>query len=219
MGRKKEYLFDIVPRWIRYSGLPRSLNREYGDQAWNIFSCLISLDCRFNPDSPDWFAQSYKEIADLTGLSTRTVSRYIRKFEEAGLISLIKGEFKGLKSKFKITDPLLTPKDPNSIRAVEGGFFARTGKPPDLRYYQMMIDRHRFAGDKKGADQATKGCQRGHQRVSTVPHYKNDYKIEKEDVGTPKFINNSNGSKPVTWEEGIARIRQIKRVLTEKTGV
>lgn len=137
-AKKREYLFDIIPRWIKHSGLPEYLNQKHGGQAWNILSCLISLDCRFNPDDPDWFSQSYREIAKLTGTSEQIVRRVINKLEKAGYLSVIRGEFKGLKSSFKISDPLTTPKDPNSIKAVNGGFLGRRGKEPNLRYWQRV---------------------------------------------------------------------------------
>lgn len=135
-AKKREYLFDIMPRWLPYSGLPRLFYKKYGHYAWPIFSCLISLDCRFNPDDPDWFAQSYREIAELTGVCLRTVRNIVNRLEKAGYLSVIRGEFKGLKSSFKISDPLPTPKGPNSIKAVNGGFLGRRGKEPNLRYYQ-----------------------------------------------------------------------------------
>jgi len=135
-AKKREYLFDIMPRWIKHSDLPEYLNQKNGEQAWNILSCLISLDCRFNPNGPDWFSQSYREIAKLTGTCEKTVRRVINKLEKAGYISVIRGEFKGLKSSFKISDSLPTPKGPNSIKAVNGGFLGRRGKEPSLRYYQ-----------------------------------------------------------------------------------
>jgi hypothetical protein len=135
-AKKREYLFDIMPRWLPNSGLPRLFYKKYGHYAWPIFSCLISLDCRFNPDDPDWFDQSYREIAELTGVCLRTVRNIINKLEKAGYLSVIRGEFKGLKSSFKISDSLPTPKGPNSIKAVNGGFLGRKGKEPNLRYYQ-----------------------------------------------------------------------------------
>jgi len=137
-AKKREYLFDIIPRWVKHSDLPEYLNQKHGGQAWNILSCLISLDCRFNPDDPDWFDQSYREIAELTGTSEQIVRRVINKLEKAGYLSVIRGEFKGLKSSFKISDHLSTPKDPNSIKAVNGGFLGRKGKEPNLRYWQRV---------------------------------------------------------------------------------
>lgn len=137
-AKKREYLFDIMPRWIKHSELPGYLNQKHGGQAWPILSCLIESDCRFNPNGPDWFSQSYREIAKLTGTSEQIVRRVINKLEKAGYLSVIRGEFKGLKSSFKISDPLPTPKGPNSIKAVNGGFLGRRGKEPNLRYYQRV---------------------------------------------------------------------------------
>jgi len=135
-AKKREYLFDIMPRWIKHSELPGYLNQKHGEQAWSILSCLISSDCRFNPGDPDWFSLSYREIAELTGTCEKTVRRVINKLEKAGYLSVIRGKFKGLKSSFKISDPLPTPKGPNTIKAVNGGFLGRRGKEPNLRYYQ-----------------------------------------------------------------------------------
>lgn len=135
---KRPYLFDIIPKWLLYSGLPSSLNEKYGMQAWAIFSCLIMLDCRFNPGYPDWFDQGYEEIANLTGLSRWTVSRYIKKFEQAKLIRLIRGKFKGSKSRFKINNFMATPISPHSIRYINGGWQGKKGKRPYLRYYESV---------------------------------------------------------------------------------
>ncbi len=159
MARKKEYLFDIIPRWVLYSGLPGYLNRKYGQQAWSIFSCLISIDCRFNPDKPDWFDQSFEEIAELTGLSRNTVSKYVKVFEKDRIISLVKGKFKGHKSSFKITNSVPTPKDPNSIRSINGGLLGKKGKSPNLRYYQRVKDVNALEDNTKDANQIAKGSK------------------------------------------------------------
>lgn len=136
---RKPYLFNIIPRWLVYSGLPEKLNQEFGLHAWAIFSCLISLDCRFNPGYPDWFDQTYDEIASLTGLSSRSISRYIRKFEKAKLIRLVRGKFKGSKSRFKVNDFAMTPISPNKILYRNGGLLGGRGKKPYLRYYQRVL--------------------------------------------------------------------------------
>ena len=135
---KKPYLFEIIPKWLLYSGLPRALNEKHGKEAWYIFERLIILDCRYNPGYPDWFDQTYQEIADLTGLSRRTVSKYIRKFEKAKLIRLVRGKFKGSRSRFKINDFRTTPISPNKILYRNGGLLGSKGKRPYLRYYQRV---------------------------------------------------------------------------------
>ncbi len=172
MAKKKEYLFDIIPRWIRYSGLPTEINCKYGGQAWNIFSCLVSLDCRFNLDYPGWFDQSYEEISDLTGISRRTVSDYIKKFQKDGLISLVRGKFKGHKSSFRISGHIDTPKSPNSIKAADGGFLARKGKPPNLIYYQRGSGTYALESDREGENKVLKG----YERVPLLPNNKTDNK-------------------------------------------
>jgi len=182
MARKKEYLFDIVPRWLRHSGLPAHLNHQYGAQAWSIFSCLVSLDCRFNLDYPDWFDQSYEEIADLTGLSRRTVSDYLKRLENNGLVSVIRGVFKGRKSSFKIAVHIDTPKHPNSIKAANGGFLARRGPQPNLRYYQRAKSAYPLEpseNNTKRENPILKGYKVQHERVPLLPNNKNDNKKKK----------------------------------------
>ena len=156
-AKKREYQFDIMPRWIKHSELPGNLNQKHGGQAWPILSCLIESDCRFNPNGPDWFSQSYREIAKLTGTSLQTVRRVIDKLEKAGYLSVIRGEFKGLKSSFKISDPLPTPKGPNSIKAVNGGFLGRRGKEPNLRYWQRVTPGHPLDEKERVTNEISKG--------------------------------------------------------------
>ncbi len=153
MPIKRDYLFDIIPRWLRYSGLPKYINDKFGRQAWNILFCLISVDCRFNPNYPDWFAQSYEELGSLTGLSRKTISGYIKKFRDSGLIDLVMGEFRGLKSKFRINVPMLTPIDPDSIKAVNGGYLFLRGKRSNLRYYSEASPLTDTLDDRKGEDE------------------------------------------------------------------
>jgi len=211
--KKREYLFDIVPRWIKYSGLPRELYQKYGSHAWPIFSCLISLDCRFNPDDPDWFAQSYREIAELTGTHLKTVHRVINRLEKAGHISVIRGKFKGLKSKFKITNPLLTPKGPNAINAISGGFLGRKGKEPSLRYWQRVTQRPPLDQKERMTNETPKGDKLDLKGGQAMTHYKNDYKNDKEKKERSSFISplKKKKSKSTTWEEGVVRARDIKR--------
>lgn len=218
MPIKRDYLFDIIPRWLRYSGLPKYINDKFGRQAWNILSCLISVDCRFNPMHPDWFAQSYEELGSLTGLSRKTISGYIKEFHDSGLIDLVRGEFRSLKSKFRINVPLLTPIDPDSIKAVNGGYLFLCGKKSNLRYYSEVSATAIVTDDKKGEDENTKGGNLGTESVSHLPYYKNDYKMEKEDVIDSNASSSSGKSKPVTRKEGKARINKIKEILKANKG-
>jgi len=206
-SKKREYLFDIIPRWIKHSDLPEYLNQKYGNHAWNIFSCLISLDCRFNPDDPDWFSYSYRELAKETGTALGTIVRVIKMLEKAGYIFVIRGEFKGLKSKFKIANPLPTPKGPNSIKAVNGGFLGRRGKEPDLRYWQ------RVSSSNGSTVHSTKGTVRPTKKtVRPQLHYKNDYKNDKEkNSNSCANLSLEKRSKPTTWKEGAIRARDIKK--------
>ena len=211
-AKKREYLFDIIPRWIKHSDLPEYLNQKYGNHAWNIFSCLISLDCRFNPDDPDWFSYSYRELAKETGTALGTIVRVIKMLEKAGYVSVIRGEFKGLKSKFKIANPLSTPKGPNSINAINGGFLGRRGKEPNLRYWQ------RVSSSNGSTVHSTKGTVRPTKKtVRPQLHYKNDYKNDlREEKSNPCTKSSSPGkreSKPTTWKEGAVRARDIKKML------
>jgi len=214
-AKKREYLFDIIPRWMKYSGLPGELYKKYGSHAWPILSCLISLDCRFNPDDPDWFAQSYREIADLTGTHLKTVHRVINKLEKAGYISVIRGKFKGLKSKFKIANHLPTPKGPNSINAVNGGFLGRRGKEPSLRYWQRVTQRPPLDEKERVTNETPKGDKLNLKGGQAMTHYKNDYKNDKEKKECSFSISSSKKgkSKPTTWEEGAVRARDIKKML------
>jgi len=135
---RKPYLFYKTPKWLLYSGLPRALNEKYGMRAWAIFERLIMLDCRFNPGYPDWFDQGYEELGSLTGFSRQVISRYIRKFEKAKLIKLVRGKFTGSKSRFKINNFMTTPINPNKIRYTKGGLLGSKGKRPYLRYYESV---------------------------------------------------------------------------------
>lgn len=212
-AKKREYLFDIIPRWLLYSGLPGELHKKYGSHAWPILSCLISLDCRFNPNNPDWFAQSYREIIELTGNHRNTVHRIINKLEKAGYISVIKGKFKGLKSKFRIANPLPIPKDPNSIKAVNGGLLGRKGKEPDLRYWQRVSPRYPLDQKERVPNQTPKGTKSNIKGYQAMGHYKIDYKNDKrrEEKNASTFSSGKRKSKPTTWNEGKARLRDIKK--------
>lgn len=137
-GKQKGYFFDTIPRWLAYSGLPKKLNQEFGFQAWLIFSRLVSLDCRFNHGSPDWFNQGYEEIASSIGLSRHTIANYIRRFEKAKLIRVTRGKFTGSKSRFKINDFRATPISPNRIKYINGGMLGSKGKKRHLRYYKSV---------------------------------------------------------------------------------
>ena len=138
MTKKKDYLFNITPRWLLYSGLPTQLNKKYGPNAWPIFHCLIQLDIRFNPYDPDTFDQKFEEIAELTGISRVTVWKYIKAFEKDNLLSIKRGKFKGDKSMFKLANSIKTPKSPKEIRAVNGGLLNRKGEQPILRYAEQV---------------------------------------------------------------------------------
>jgi len=140
MSKKKDYLFNIIPRWILYSGLPKQLNKEYGPCAWSIFHCLIQADCRFNPNYRDTFDQLFEEIAELTGTTRQTVSKYIKLFEMDGLLSAKRGKFTGQKTTFKLVNPIKTPKSPKDIHALKGGLLNRKGKQPNLRYAEQVKD-------------------------------------------------------------------------------
>ncbi len=191
-----KYVFDPCVRWIRYSGLPAMLNGLYGSVAWSIFYCLVSLDCRFSPESlaPDWFDQSYKEIADQTGLCTKTVSKYMELLKEHGLFSHIKGKHNGLKSSFKIASHIKTPIDPKSIAAANGGLFGRKGRPPNLRYYQRAKQMDPLEKDTKGEEGEPKGCKVEHERGQQVPDNKND----KEKIIIKREEDNTIQEQPVS---------------------
>jgi len=138
MSKKKDYLFNITPRWILYSGLPRQLNKKYGPDAWLIFHCLIQSDIRFNPNDPDTFDQKFEEIAELVGKSRTTVWKYIKAFEKDNLLSIKRGKFKGEKSMFKLANSIKTPEHPKEIHALDGGLLNRKGKQPILRYAEQV---------------------------------------------------------------------------------
>jgi len=140
MSKKKDYYFDLTPRWILYSSLPEQLNKKYGELAWSIFHCLIQLDCRYNPDYPDTFDQSFEDIAALTGTTRQTIWKYIKLFERDDLLRVKRGRSKREKSTFKITNPIKTPKHHKEIHALHGGLFNRKGRQPLLRYAQPVKD-------------------------------------------------------------------------------
>ena len=140
MIKKKDYLFDSTPRWLKYSGLPKYLNKNFGPYTWSIFWCLIELDCQFNPDNPHTFDQKFEEIAELVGASINTVSKYIKVFEENHFLIVKRGKFTGDKSTFKLANPIKTPKDIKEIPAKYGGLFNRKGKQPIPRYAESPQD-------------------------------------------------------------------------------
>lgn len=149
MSKKKDYLFDITPRWIKYSGLPNQLNKKYGPEAWSVFHCLIQLDIRFNPDYPDTFDQKFEEIAELTGISRVTVWKYIKAFEKDGLLTVRRGKFKGQKATFKLANSIKTPKSPKEIHALDGGLLNRKGRQPILRYAEQVKDVNMLEGSNR----------------------------------------------------------------------
>ncbi len=65
----------------------------------------------------------------------------------------------------------------------------------------------------------TKGGNLGSESVSPLPYYKNDYKMEKEDVMDSNTSSSSLAkSKPVTRREGKARIKKIKEMFRVSKG-
>lgn len=127
---------------------------------------------------------------------------------------MIRGEYKGLKSKFKISNSLTTPKGPNSIKAVNGGFLARRGKEPDLRYYQRGTHRPPLDEKERGTNETSKGDKLNLKGGQARTHYKIDKKIDKEkyeDTSSNSSLNHKK--KETTWEEGRVRARDIKKML------
>jgi len=134
MSQKRNYLFDITPRWLKHSGLPKYLNKNFGPYAWSIFHCLIQLDCRYNPDYPDTFDQTFEEIAELVGASINTISTHIKAFEENHFLIVKRGKFTGDKSTFRLANPIKTPKKIKEIPTKYGGLLNRKGEHPIPRY-------------------------------------------------------------------------------------
>ncbi len=225
-----DYVFDPCVRWIRYSGLPAMLNGLYGSLAWSVFSCLLLLDCRFNPDSPvpEWFDQSYDEIADLTGLCTKTISKYIKLLKRHGLFSHIKGKHYGLKSSFKIASHIKTPKDPESIAAVNGGLLGRKGRPPNLRYYQRVKTMDPLGNSAKVEEEKTKGYKAEYERGQQVPDNKNDKEkiirkredstIRERPVSSSLSQEGPETQSPITdedWDKSRRYFQQAKKRMRE----
>lgn len=153
----------------------------------------------------------------MTGTHLKTVHRVINKLEKAGYISVIRGKFKGLKSKFKISNPLPTPKGPNSINAVNGGFLGRRGKEPSLRYWQRVTQRPPLDEKERVTNWTSKGDKLDLKGGQAMTHYKNDYKNDKEKKERSSSTSSSRKrkSKPTTWKEGVVRARDIKKMIKE----
>jgi len=223
LSKKKDYLFNITPRWILYSGLPQELNKKYGEHAWTIFHCLIQLDCRFNPDYPSKFDQKFEEIAELEGLSRHTVSRYIKKFEKDELIYIKRGKYTGKKSTFLIVNPIKTPKSPKEIHALDGGLLNRKGKQPILRYAESVptVD----AVEKGRASQVGKESVPSRQKsVPGVPHNKKkreEKRSKENNANQAQAISSSSQGKEeirlLTREQVRERSQRFLKELREKT--
>ena len=203
MSKKKDYLFDITPRWLKYSGLPQQLNKKYGDHAWTIFKCLIELDCRYNPDYPDTFDQSFEEIADLTGTTRQTVSKYIKLFERDGLLSVKRGKSIKEKSTFKLANSIKTPKDPKEIRRLQGGLLNRKGRQPLLRYAKPVkgFDVFQRPDSSKTDTQPVKNTQATRKK----PLHQREVKRSKE-----KELENTNQAQAISSSPKEEEIRLLK---------
>lgn len=231
MARKKEYLFNIIPRWLLYSGLPKKLNEKYGPEAWGIYRTLIELDCRFNPDHPGTFDQSFEELAEQTGLSRRTISRYVKLFERGFLLVVKRGKFKGSKSTFLLAPNLPTPKHPKDIHALNGGLLNRKGKAPNLRYAESVSGRHPLEKERvtgrhplekgKGDKYDTKGRQVERERVTGFPNNKKKEEEKRRQQNQGKkpadvvkvFLKKSLKTTLKTWGLSDTKINELLKTL------
>jgi len=204
MSKKKDYLFNITPRWILYSGLPKQLNKEYGLCAWSIFHCLIQVDCRFNPNYCDTFDQSFEEIAELTGTTRQTVSKYIKLFEMDGLLSVKRGKFTGQKTTFELVNPIKTPKSPKDIHALKGGLLNRKGEQPNLRYAEQVKDVYPLEGSNtskihseqvKDTEKQVKGFYYNKKKREDIKRRQQQEKEKKPDV-VVSSLSNQKEEKP-----------------------
>ncbi|MBA7491118.1 hypothetical protein ES702_01684 [subsurface metagenome] len=218
MSKKKDYLFDITPRWIKYSGLPQQLNKKYGEHAWTIFHCLIQLDCRFNPDYPDTFDQKFEEIAELVGVSVNTVSKFIRLFEKDHLLFVERGKYRGKKSRFLIVNPIKTPKHPKDIHAINGGLLNRKGEQPILRYAESpqpvgALDKEKAPNLREKAPNLDRESPQpvGHnkRKREDIKRRQQQGKGKKPDVVAPSLNQKEEKPEPITKEKLHPKTREL----------
>lgn len=217
--RKTPWLFDRIPRWLKYSGLPAYLNEKYGLLAWSIFWALIELDCRFNPHYTDPFDYSFDELAKVTGLCRKTISRYIKRLEKGGFIYVKRGVYTGKKSSFLIINPIKTPKGLKAIHKLEGGLFNSKGKQPIIRYGErgtlggaLSDIKKQKRGTQMGALKKKRGTQmekRGSQ--SPYKEKKREEKKEKEKEG----LNEKQALSPPASEKAVGERSFDPKVLAK----
>jgi len=219
MGKKRTWYFDVIPRWLLYSGLPEELNERLGPDAWLIFQCLIHLDCRFNRDHPGTFDQSFEEIASLVGKSRKTVWKYVKALERDNRIWVRRGISKRRKSTFKITCPIKTPKRPKDIHALDGGLLNRKGKRPNLRYAEPVTDGNGLNWLPNGINRLPKR----HQPVTignTKERKREEKRItpetKKEAQAPPSSLSQGEGERLLGSEEFLRRSKAFREDLKAK---
>lgn len=220
MGKKRSWYFDLIPRWLLYSGLPEELYNKLGPHAWPIFQCLIMLDCRFNRDRPGTFDQSFEEIAALVGIKSRTtVWKYIKALERDNRIWARRGKSKRSKSTFKIVSPIKTPKHPKDIHALDGGLLNRKGKTPHLRYAEP-VQRLNESNQFKKEDQPVQGTIPTRSKVEhqrELKRGKENYpEREKEAQASPSSLPRGEGDRLLSEEEHLRKSKAFREELKKR---
>lgn len=108
-------LYAASPRWLDYSGLPETLEREAGPGAWHVFRRLAEHDCARNL-FPDWFVVEPDQLAETTGLTPQAVRSCLERLAEGGWI-LLGGSARTEAVETRIVSPLPVARAAEEIRA------------------------------------------------------------------------------------------------------
>lgn len=106
------------PKWLEFSGLPRTLNHKFGPEAWPIFKKLVELDFELGKPSDRHVPLDFSEISERTGYEIETVEKISKKLVASGYIALTKVQNQPF---FYISTPIRTPRFIFDIPYEHGG--------------------------------------------------------------------------------------------------
>ncbi len=105
-------LFVYCPSWVEESGLPEEISRKGGPETWTVFKKLLEIDCQRSL-VPDWFSVDFVELSRWTGVPKDRIPAILRLLTKTGrIVTQVIDDF----SRVRISVPLETPKDTESIR-------------------------------------------------------------------------------------------------------
>ncbi len=110
------------PRWLEFSGLPRTINEEAGPLGWPIFRILVEIDFEWKTTDKRRFPLDFPDLAERCGYSQDKIKKMIVQLAKLDRIKI--GSDAKHPEWFEIVVPLQVPRSildiPFSLGGVKG---------------------------------------------------------------------------------------------------